>query len=128
MDFIFEEDSDDVGADIEAYCPKCKADTSHTIITKYEEEIRRVQCSPCGDVHSYRKPRGEAEEETPEPASAKKRAASRKPTWQEAVDKVGQNKANNLARIYSIRDNYDEGDWVTHPKFGVGVVTETGEN
>ncbi len=127
MDFIFEEDSDDVGADIEAYCPKCKADTSHTIITKYEEEIRRVQCSTCGDVHSYRKPRGEEAEETPEPASAKKRAAAKKPTWQEAMDKLG-NKVHGLARVYSIRDNYEEGDWLNHPTFGLGFVVETGEN
>jgi len=73
MDFIFEDDADEVGSDIEAYCPKCKADTAHTVITKYEDEVRRVQCSPCGDVHSYRKPRGEADEEIPEPVSAKKR-------------------------------------------------------
>src|SRR5262249_24777892 len=38
MDFIFEEDMDEVGSDIEAYCPKCKADTAHTVITKYEDE------------------------------------------------------------------------------------------
>lgn len=122
-ELIFEEESDDVGADIEAYCPKCKGDTSHTIITKYEDEIRRVQCSPCGDVHSYRKPRGEEQDEVPEPVSAKKRAIAKKPTWKEAIDKVG-NKINNLQRPYSIRDTYDEGDWLTHPKFGVGIVTE----
>jgi hypothetical protein len=127
MDFIFEEDSDDVGADIEAYCQKCKADTSHTIITKYEEEIRRVQCSTCGDVHTYRKPRGEVEEEVQEPISAKKRAAAKKPTWQEAMDKLG-NKVHSLARIYSIRDCYEEGDWLNHPTFGLGFVVETGEN
>ena len=57
--FIFDDDIEEIGSDVEAFCPKCKADTAHTIITKYEDEIRRVQCSPCGDVHAYRKPRGE---------------------------------------------------------------------
>src|SRR5882672_9976386 len=129
MDFIFEEDMDEVGSDIEAYCPKCKSDTAHTVITKYEEEVRRVQCSVCGDVHSFRKPRGEeADDNSPDqPAAAKKRLAAKKPSWQEAKDRAG-NKGLATARPYSIRDTYDEGDVVTHPKFGVGFVTEITEN
>jgi hypothetical protein len=127
MDFIFEDEIDEVGSDIEAYCPKCKADTSHTVITKYEDEVRRVQCSPCGDVHTYRRPRGDIEDETPEPVSARKRAAVKKPSWQEAMDRAGQKQLAN-ARPYSIRDSYDEGDTVKHPKFGVGFVTEISEN
>jgi hypothetical protein len=127
MDFIFEDDNDEVGSDIEAYCPKCKADTAHTVITKYEEEVRRVQCSPCGDVHAYRKPRGEVEDDVPEPASAKKRALAKKPAWQEFMDKAG-NKAIGNARPYSIRDHYKENDIVTHPKFGHGFVTDITEN
>lgn len=127
MDFIFDDDMDEVGSDIEAYCPKCKTDTSHTVITKYEDEIRRVQCSPCGDVHTFRKPRGEVEDDIPEPVAAKKRAALKKPTWREALDRAGA-KAVAAARPYSIRDTYDEGDLVSHPKFGVGFVTEISEN
>ena len=65
-DFIFDDDVDEVGAEVEAHCPKCKADTQHVVISKYEDEIRRVQCNPCGDVHPYRKPRGESEEEHPQ--------------------------------------------------------------
>ena len=61
MDSIFEEDADEVGGEIEAYCPspRCKADTTHTIISMYEDEVRRVQCVVCGEVHAYRKPRGD---------------------------------------------------------------------
>lgn len=86
-DFIFDDDVDDVGAEVEAHCPKCKADTTHVIISKYEDEIRRVQCNPCGDVHSYRKPRGEGDaEDGPEPAP-KKKAAKAKPTWEQVMAK-----------------------------------------
>ena len=54
MDSIFDEDVDEVGGEIEAYCPspRCKADTTHTIISMYEDEVRRVQCVVCGDVHA----------------------------------------------------------------------------
>src|SRR5512146_11316 len=120
MDFIFEEDSDDVGADIEAYCPKCKADTAHTIITKYEDEIRRVQCNPCGDVHSYRKPRGEVEDDVPEPVAARQRALLKKPTWDEFFAKH----EGKTGAPYGFRETYREHMIVTHPKFGVGFVSE----
>lgn len=127
MDFIFDEESDEVGSDIEAYCPKCKSDTAHTVITKYEEEIRRVQCNPCGDVHSYRKPRGEPEEDIPEPIAARKRALAKKPTWEEAKARFGEKGIAN-ARPYSIRDAYRDNDVVSHPKFGIGFVTDISEN
>ena len=78
MDFMFEDEVDEVGSDVEAYCPKCKGDTTHVVISKYEDEIRRVQCNPCGDVHSFRKPRGDAEDDVPEPIAAKKRAMMKK--------------------------------------------------
>jgi chemotaxis protein histidine kinase CheA len=120
MDFMFEDEADEVGSDVEAYCPKCKADTTHVVISKYEEEIRRVQCNPCGDVHSFRKPRGETEDDVPEPVSARKRAALKKLTWEEFFAK----KSQNDAKPYEFRERYRENLIVRHPKFGVGFVSE----
>jgi Zn ribbon nucleic-acid-binding protein len=120
MDFMFEDEVDEVGSDVEAYCPKCKADTTHVVISKYEDEIRRVQCNPCGDVHSYRKPRGEVEEDVPEPIAAKKRAMMKKPTWEEFFAKHGE----KHGRPYEFRESYTENIIVTHPKFGRGFVSE----
>src|SRR5579859_7373096 len=86
-EFIFDDDVDEVGAEVEAFCPKCKADTTHVVISKYEDEIRRVQCNPCGDVHSYRKPKGETEgEPEPEPTT-KKKAPKAKPTYDQVMAK-----------------------------------------
>jgi hypothetical protein len=120
MDFMFEDDVDEVGSDVEAYCPKCKADTTHVVISKYEDEIRRVQCNPCGDVHSFRKPRGEAEEDMPEPVAARKRALLKKLTWEEFFAKHGERNA----KPYEFRDSYRENAIVFHPKFGKGYVSE----
>ena len=79
--FIFDDDIEEIGSDVEAFCPKCKADTPHVVITKYEDEIRRVQCNSCSDVHAYRKPRGETEEEAPvEPEKPSKKRVVKKPT------------------------------------------------
>jgi hypothetical protein len=120
MDFMFEDDVDEVGSDVEAYCPKCKADTTHVVISKYEDEIRRVQCNPCGDVHSFRKPRGEAEEDMPEPVAARKRALLKKQTWEEFFAKHGERNA----KPYEFRDTYRENAILFHPKFGKGYVSE----
>ncbi|MBI5480118.1 MAG: hypothetical protein HY906_14725, partial [Deltaproteobacteria bacterium] len=119
MDLMFDEDVDEVGSDIEAYCPKCRADTTHVVITKYEDEIRRVQCNPCGDVHSFRKPRGELDEEPPEPLAVRRRQQLKKPTWEEFFGE-----ARVPPRPYSFRETYEESDVVDHPKFGVGFVSE----
>jgi len=92
------------------------------IITKYEDEIRRVQCNSCSDVHAFRKPRGEEAEETPvEPERQSKKRVVKKPTWDEFFAKHDP----GLGRPYSFRDSYIENDIVHHPKFGVGFASET---
>jgi hypothetical protein len=120
MDFMFEDEVDEVGSDVEAYCPKCKGDTTHVVISKYEDEIRRVQCNPCGDVHSFRKPRGDVEDDVPEPIAAKKRAMMKKVTWEEFFHKHGE----KGGKPYEFREHYHDNAIVTHPKFGRGFVSE----
>jgi hypothetical protein len=120
MDFMFEDEVDEVGSDVEAYCPKCKGDTTHVVISKYEDEIRRVQCNPCGDVHSFRKPRGDVEDDVPEPIAAKKRAMLKKHSFDEFFAKH----SDKNAKPYEFRERYNENTIVTHPKFGKGFVSE----
>ena len=120
MDFMFEDEVDEVGSDVEAYCPKCKGDTTHVVISKYEDEIRRVQCNPCGDVHSFRKPRGDVEDDVPEPIAAKKRAMLKKHNFDEFFAKH----SDKNAKPYEFRERYTENTIVTHPKFGKGFVSE----
>jgi hypothetical protein len=123
MDSIFEEDADEVGGEIEAYCPspRCKADTTHTIISMYEDEVRRVQCVVCGEVHAYRKPRGDGIEEAADGAA--KKPTQRRLTWDDAMARATEADLTNC-RPYSIRDAYEEGDVVHHPVFDIGFVIE----
>jgi hypothetical protein len=118
-EFIFDDDVDEVGAEVEAHCPKCKADTQHVVVSKYEDEIRRVQCNPCGDVHPYRKPRGESDEEEPTPAQ-KKKAAKAKPTWEQVMAKHSKKQP----KPYQLGEYFKEMEVISHPKFGNGFVTE----
>jgi hypothetical protein len=123
MDSIFEEDADEVGGEIEAYCPspRCKADTTHTIISMYEDEVRRVQCVVCGEVHAYRKPRGDGVEGDGEGGG--KKSGGKRLNWDEAMARSSDQDLANC-RPYSIRDSYEEGDVVHHPVFDVGFVVE----
>jgi hypothetical protein len=126
MDSIFDEDVDEVGGEIEAYCPspRCKADTTHTIISMYEDEVRRVQCVVCGEVHAYRKPRGDGPEEGgPEAAAPSKVQKTSKASWKDAMSRATEADLANC-RPYSIRDTYEIGDVVLHPKFDIGFVIE----
>ncbi len=102
MDSIFEEDADEVGGEIEAYCPspRCKADTTHTIISMYEDEVRRVQCVVCGEVHPYRKPRGDGVEG--EGDGTGKKGSSKRLNWEEAMARATDTDLGNC-RPYSIR-------------------------
>src|SRR5688572_10519725 len=122
MDSIFEEeDSNEMGGKIEAYCPsqRCKADTNHVIVQMYEEEIRRVQCETCGDVHPYRKPRGDGDEEE----GTKRAVTTKKLTWMDAMARASEADLANY-RPFTIRDAYEEGDVVFHKQFDVGFVTQ----
>ena len=122
MDSIFEEDADEVGGEIEAYCPspRCKADTTHTIISMYEDEVRRVQCVVCGEVHAYRKPRGDGVEAD---GSEAKKSGVKRLSWDEAMGRASDGDLANC-RPFSIRDTYEEGDVVHHPSFDIGFVIE----
>jgi hypothetical protein len=122
MDAIFEDSSEEVGAEIEAYCPspRCKADTTHTIISMYEDEIRRVQCVVCGEVHAFRKPRGDGPEDTAEVA---KPAPTKRMNWQDAMSRASEADLGNC-RPFSIRDTYELSDVVHHPMFDIGFVVE----
>ncbi|HUJ58415.1 MAG TPA: hypothetical protein VLX92_07980 [Kofleriaceae bacterium] len=123
MDSIFEEDADEVGGEIEAYCPspRCKADTTHTIISMYEDEVRRVQCVVCGEVHAYRKPRGDGVEDGGDTAA--KKHGPKRLSWEEAMGRATDQDLANC-RPYSIRDTYEDGDVVHHPVFDIGFVVE----
>lgn len=120
METIFDDDVGDVGSEIGGFCAKCRSDTSHVIITRYEDEIRSVQCNVCGNVHMHRPTRGEQEEEIPEPIAAKRRQAIRKMNWDEAMKQL----RSQPAMPYDVRATYREGTVLEHQKFGRGYVSE----
>ena len=119
---MFEDEVDEVGSDVEAYCPKCKGDTTHVVISKYEDEIRRVQCNPAGTC-TRSASRGATRRTTcRSPSPRKKRAMMKKPT----LDEFFAKHSDKNAKPYEFREPYHENHIVFHPKFGKGFVSEVG--
>src|SRR5688572_30558344 len=123
MDQIFEShfggNQSSNGGETEGYCPKCRADTTHVILESYGDEVRRVQCGVCGDIHSFKPPRGR-DEESPEPLSVSRRKSMKKLSW---LDGVNQYDVEDAVR-YSPKTQLQLHQIVVHPTFGVGFVSE----
>lgn len=113
-----------VGKDIYAQCGKCGA-VWHVVGAMDGPRVTKVQCKHCLKYHRYKAVPGEPDVNA---AYAKPRKVvagrSRKaplnpgtPVVEAALDRP--------VRIYAMREVFEPGDRVQHPKFGQGVVEAT---
>jgi hypothetical protein len=116
----------DVGADVESLCSKC-GDVWHVVVAKVGNKVAKVQCKQCGGLHRYRPTDGvKASQVAPvrrkssSSSSKKKTAAPPEPTGPEVEPDMSK-----PIRTYSIRELFEPGERVDHPKFGVGVVEKS---
>ena len=103
----------EVGKDRDAWCNKCSLVLAHVVVSLKGTRAHRVECKTCRDTHAYRKSepgsRARATPKTP-----------RKTDYQKAVD--GRDFATAIGYLTS--STFAKDDLVSHPKFGVGVVTD----
>ena len=101
----------EIGADVEAFCAKCKADKPHVITTlKSDGNINRVTCGECEDEHLFRLPKGDG----------KKKPSKRRKKGAVAVSEADLKKA----KPYKLDGVFKVGDIITHKAFGPGSVIE----
>ena len=129
-----------VGRDIDAYCTKCRMDLGHTIIAMVGEKVVQVRCNTCGGVHRYKAAKSQAAAKAPaaktrraaapkkEGTSVRRTTAVPKATpkerfteWHTTVGQMSEEEGRD-ARTYAMREIFDEGELVRHPKFGLGKV------
>jgi hypothetical protein len=102
-----------VGAEIEAYCTKCKIDRLHAIETlKSDGNINRVICKTCDGSHLFRLPRG---------PGGKPKTTTRRP--RKGVIIVTEEDLKK-AKPYAMDGAFVLGDIIQHKKFGPGKVLE----
>jgi hypothetical protein len=111
-----------VGGDVDAYCGRCKMELRHTILALVASEIARVRCNTCGSDHVYR---GKSA-----PSSSSKRSSSTGSAPSErpkktvvTVDELLATRDLSKAKPYSIKTTFAVDDVISHPTFGLGIVS-----
>lgn len=125
-----------VGGDVDSWCTKCRMMLTHRIVAMVGPKPARVECETCHSQHNWREfPPGEA----PAARSASSSSGSgpraprvshvtkleqerrdREVSWAQAVN--GKLVTDFIK--YNVKQQFQVGDLVKHPKFGDGVVTQ----
>jgi RNase P subunit RPR2 len=102
------------GDDTETYCGRCKAERAHQVVAlNADGKPASVICRTCGNQHRYHENKPTTSTTTGGPARRGRAAA-------EHTREV----PSGPARRYSPQEVYAAGEWVEHPKFGSGKVTQ----
>jgi hypothetical protein len=101
------------GADIDAFCTKCKMILAHVIVAMKGPHPVRVECKTCRAVHAYKR-------EQPSGAKRAPTQAGPRPT---ELDKLMAGKDISKAIRYAPNVRFEEEQVVDHKLFGIGIVT-----
>ena len=103
------------GDDTDTYCGRCKAERAHQIVALNADGTpANVICRTCGGQHRYR------QKKEPTTATARDAGRGRARTPAESAREA----PTGRVRPYSPKEVYAGGEWLDHPKFGQGKVTQ----
>lgn len=121
-----------VGADIEAMCSKC-GDVWHVVVAKVGPDIVKVQCKECHGYHRYRKPGAPAGGRKARTSQTAARRATARPAGRSASQTAAAAAATFRpdttapTRPYTMRETFRQGEQISHPRFGIGLVEQSSE-
>jgi hypothetical protein len=113
-----------VGADVESICNKC-GDVWHVIVAKVGAQIVKVQCKECGAYHRHRHPTAVAASKARSSAPRSRRSAAGSGPVREEPSTFTPDPS--AARPYNMRDTFQAGEQISHPRFGIGLVERSSE-
>jgi hypothetical protein len=111
-----------VAGEVDAFCTRCKLNLAHTIVAMVGSKIARVRCNTCGGEHAFR---------TEDSSRRSSVTSSQRPTRQRTVlsfaDRLA---ASNPAEAtpYNPKLAYTLDQLISHPTFGLGIVTALRED
>jgi hypothetical protein len=111
-----------VAGEVDAFCTRCKLNLAHTIVAMVASKIARVRCNTCGGEHAFR---------TEDSSRRSAVASAQRPTGQRTVlsfaDRLA---ASNPAEAtpYNPKLAYTLDQLISHPTFGLGIVTALRED
>ena len=115
-----------VGGEIEAWCGKCGASTTHHIFAIVGGEPKQVICQVCNSRHAYRTE--PARKRTQEPGTAPSSGGSARTSSGLTPKQQAQNALQNelasagTVRTFDPKERYKVGDIIDHPEHGRGKV------
>ncbi len=118
------------GSPIDAYCANCKADTKHVVLEVDGLQVREVRCEKCRTSGEFRAPRAglraglkAAVKRKSVPPPGRKTTRRRAEPPEEIHRRLLFGRDRNNAEPYSIKLKPAVNDMISHPTFGIGVVT-----
>jgi hypothetical protein len=110
------------GGEVDAWCTRCRALTTHTILAMAAGEPARVMCTTCKSQHNYKAqaPHSKTASDAKKPSGTW--APTPKPSPQKAWQQASQGKDLGNPLPYSPRQTYLNGQVILHGKFGTGIV------
>ncbi len=108
-----------------AFCKKCDADRYHTVLAHTNASTAKLKCEVCGSTKSYSLPKPAKPGAKTSAAVTQRRAnteANRKTAYQAKYEVLVKN-AGDDQKTYSTKLQFEIHEKVSHPKFGLGVVT-----
>lgn len=117
-----------IATDVDSWCTRCRLLLAHTVETMIGDKITRVHCNTCGAQHAYRPHPPGASGAAGERGSGslRRRPSTRKSAVSTpTVDYEGllRGRSPSTARGYSVTERFRSDELLTHPTFGLGVVT-----
>lgn len=104
-----------LGAEVEAWCTKCKEMKIHHIVSLApNEKPARVRCRPCNGEHNYR----------PSPPQTRRSSAPKTTSPRRKLGVALTDVQKAAARAYQMSGMFQRGDVISHPTLGFGEVTE----
>lgn len=106
------------GKDVLAYCNKCKLKLAHIIVVMNDPTTPgKVTCKTCRSTHSFKESAARRKTTISKLTKKQKEEASQTNKWEELVSSP-----TSEAIKYSPKTTFAEGDYIEHPKFGIGHV------
>jgi len=114
----------EIGAEVEALCPKCKSATVHVIEVIKTPTLMKVMCKACLSSHRYRPVGAGAGKKSAKVKKAKKPKADPQTREERKWNRLLEQADKDKAVSYSMNSSFTENDVIDHTKFGVGVVVK----
>ena len=119
------------GKTLEAFCPRCKAETMHVVSVMLGEKIRRVKCNVCSTEHNFHRSmqlRARVVKTEGVPPAKRRKEELRAHSVQRMFEEQMLGRDPGSAKAYHLKDKYYLEDIITHLLFGLGLVTKIKED